>query len=151
MEWNKRSALKLVCALTLLLGALGVLIRLWFPPDPLAEFKTTVRVPLPDEARRTAETALAHIAANRMDELFGMMANQDSTVFEGRYVSGILAGNDFAPAKIGDEVRRLERSTVPHLIVRVHSVPRKRDYWLTLLNRDGKYLIGAISPVGKAL
>ena len=109
------------------------------------------RVPLPEEARRTAETALAHIAANRLDELFGMMANQDSTVFEGRYVSGILAGNDFAPATIGDEVRRLERSTVPHLIVRVHSVPRKRDYWLTLLNRNGKYLIGAISPVGKAL
>lgn len=151
MKWSKRQIWRIGGALLLMLLAAGALLRLWFPPDPLAKFRTTVKIPLPDAARRTAETALAHIAADEMDELFGMMANQDGILFKGRYVTGIFAGGDFAPATISGEVRKLEHSSIPHLMIRVHSAPRARDYWITLLERNGKYLIGSISPAGDPL
>ena len=131
--------------------ALVTLIRLRFPPDPLAKYRTTVKIPLPDPARKTAETALAHIAANEMDALFKMMANQDGILFNGRYVTGIFAGGDFSPAKLCGEVRKLKHSSIPHMMIRVHSAPRERDYWITLLERDGNYLIGSISPAGDPL
>ena len=151
MKWDKRRAWRIGGLLLMMLLALGVLLRLRFPPDPLAKFRKTVEVQLPETARRTAETALAHIAANDMDALFGMMANRDGILFKGRYVDGIFAGNDFVPARLSGEVRRLEHSSIPHLMIRVHSVPRKRDYWITLLERDGEYRIGSISPAGDPL
>ena len=151
MKWDKRRAWRIGVLLLLMLTALAVLIRLRFPPDPLAKYRKTVEVRLPEAARKTAETALAHIAANDMDALFGMMANQDGILFKGRYVDGIFSGNDFAPAKLSGEVRKLEHSSIPHLMIRVHSVPRDRDYWITLLERDGGYRIGSISPAGDPL
>ena len=151
MKWDKRQIWRIGVLLLLMVLAFVTLVRQRFPPDPLAKYRTTVKVPLPDEARQTAETALAHIAANEMDSLFGMMANQDGILFKGRYVTGIFAGGDFAPAKISCEVRKLEHSSIPHVMIRVHSEPRERDYWMTLLERDGKYLIGSISPAGDPL
>lgn len=151
MKWDRRQIWRTCGVLLLMALALVTLIRLRFPPDPLAKYRTTVKIPLPDPARKTAETALAHIAANEMDALFKMMANQDGILFNGRYVTGIFAGGDFSPAKLCGEVRKLEHSSIPHLMIRVHSEPRERDYWITLLERDGKYLIGSISPAGDPL
>ena len=151
MKWDKRRIWRIGVLLLLMLAVLAVLIRLRFPPDPLAKYRKTVEVRLPEAARKTAETALAHITANDMDALFGMMANQDGILFKGRYVDGIFSGNDFAPARLSGETRRLEHSSIPHLMIRVHSVSRKRDYWITLLERDGRYLIGSISPAGDPL
>ena len=151
MKWDKRQTWRTGGLLLVLLLALGMLLRLRFPPDPLAKYRTTVRSPLPEAARHTAETALAYIAADEMDNLFRMMANQDGILFRGRYIAGIFAGNDFAPASISGEARKLEHSSVPHLMIRVHSEPRDRDYWITLLERDGGYRIGSISPAGTTL
>ena len=151
MKWDKRQTWRIGGLLLLMMVALATLVRLWFPSDPLAKYRTTVKVPLPDQARKTAETALGHIAANEMESLFAMMANQDGILFKGRYVTGIFAGGDFSPAKISGEVRKLEYSSIPHVMIRVHSKPRERDYWITLLERDGKYLVGSISPAGDPL
>ena len=151
MKWSKKLTWRVGILSLLMLLTLTAMLRLWVPTDPLAKFRKTTDAPIPDAARRTVETALAHIAADEMDELFKMMANQDGILFNGRYVTGLFSGDAFAPAKISGEARRLEHSSIPHLMIRVHSVPRKRYYWITLLERDGKYLIGSISPAGAPL
>ena len=146
---SRRRAVCLALLALLLLAAAYSLTRLLRPADRLAEYKRTVGTEIPAAARRTAELALERITKQQWDALFAPMANRDSTVFGGRYVSGIFAGGDFAPAQLTGEAKRLEHSSIAHLMLKVHSIPRNRDYWMTLLVRDGKYFIGSISPAGE--
>lgn len=135
-----------LCAVMLLL--LAALLHLLLAPDPLAEYKKTENVSLDPEMEKAVSGALAVIEAKDYKGLFGMMRVKDSQAFQINYTGGIFRkeAGDFTPVSIVGEPRCLVRSSFENIFIRLHSEPRKEDYYMSLVKIGDRFLVSEIIP-----
>ena len=140
-----RRTFALLCALCVLCV---IAYRLYHPVDPLAELKRTEQTSLQPEAREVIAQALEAIKKEDMRALYRLMRVHDSTAFQVNYTDGIFAASRgaFMPAGIVGDPKRLVHSSWENLFVRLHSEPRKEDYWISLVKCNGRYAVTEIVP-----
>ena len=124
---------------------------LYHPRDPLAELKRTEVAEVKPEAQAVIDRALNFIEAKNFgrEGLFSVFATRDIVMYGVEYTdpqTGLFSPEkpDFAPVEVTEESRRLVHSSLEHVFVRLHSIPRQEDYWIVAVRLGGTYKIDSI-------